>query len=172
MKPGRSLPFSQDRSNAMYALWASWILCNIAPRHFCTIHFEPSATYALIFQVRVSYNPFSGLTSCIRLLLEKPVVPQLVEKSTVFFVKSEGSLPHSQEPNACPYPEPDPVPRWCLVDFSPQPWYDHANNSPIWWRVLITKALNMLRFPHPSVTCCVTSAPCSHTPVSWNFFYV
>ena len=85
-------------------------------------------------------------------------------------MKPEVSLPYSQEPNACSYPEPQPFPKWYLVDFSPQPWYVHANNSPIRWRVLITKALIMLRFLHPSVTCCVASASCSHTPVFWKFF--
>jgi len=42
-----------------------------------------------------------------QVLLEKLTCPQLVKKIP-HFVEPEGSLPHSQVPDTCPYPEPAP----------------------------------------------------------------
>jgi hypothetical protein len=45
------------------------------------------------------------LTPWIRVLLEKLTDLQLVKKFPAV-MESEGSLPHSQVPATCPYPEP------------------------------------------------------------------
>jgi hypothetical protein len=54
----------------------------------------PALTYLL--------NPYS------RVLLEKLTISQLVKKFPAFYgtLEPEGSLPHSQVPATCPYPEP------------------------------------------------------------------
>ena len=41
------------------------------------------------------------------MFLEKLTVPQLVKKFPAFFLETEGSLPHSQDPANRPYSEPD-----------------------------------------------------------------
>ena len=46
------------------------------------------------------------LTARSRVLLEKLTVPQLVKKFSAFY-ETKGSLPSSQQPATCPYPEPD-----------------------------------------------------------------
>jgi len=45
------------------------------------------------------------LTPWSRVILEKLTGSQLVKKFTAF-IEPEGSLPHSQVPASCPYPEP------------------------------------------------------------------
>ena len=47
------------------------------------------------------------LTAWSTVLLEKPTGSQLV-KNSPNFMEPEGSLPHSQMPTTCPYPEPAP----------------------------------------------------------------
>ena len=47
-----------------------------------------------------------------QILPEKLIGPELVKKFPAFY-GTEGSLPHSQAPATCPYPEPD-QPSICL----------------------------------------------------------
>ena len=56
--------------------------------------------------MRLTYLLTYLLTPRSTVLLEKPTGFQLVKKSP-HFMEPEGSLPHSQQPVTCPYPEPD-----------------------------------------------------------------
>jgi len=64
-----------------------------------TNHISDDILYADDTSVLVLHTP------CIRVLLEKLTGSQQ-SRSSPHFIELEGSLPHSQVPAACPYPEP------------------------------------------------------------------
>jgi hypothetical protein len=62
------------------------------------------ATICLYLQVRCDWKWEGYLTPCSTVLLEKLTGRQVVKKFPAF-MEPEGSLPHSQQPATCPYPE-------------------------------------------------------------------
>ena len=80
------------------------------------------------------------LIPCSRVLLEKLTGSQ--SRNYPHFMQTEGSLPHSQVPATCPYPEPDqsipcphiPIAEDPLIILPPKPWSSKWSLS--------------LRFPH------------------------
>jgi hypothetical protein len=52
------------------------------------------------------FSSFPKLTPWSRVLSEKLTCHKLLKKFP-YFIEHESSLPHSQEPAICPYPEPD-----------------------------------------------------------------
>jgi hypothetical protein len=73
---------------------------------------------------------------CISKIIHEELTGFQMVKNSPHFIESEGSLPQSQVPATCPYPEP--------TRYSPCPHNFHLNSEPALYSLLTFHVLNLM----------------------------